>query len=77
MLRRLAGDQATSADVQALRTLVDIVEPVKGYRRGELQPGVVQSTPLTSLADCARPDSAAGAGLRRIGEPVSLSARPA
>ena len=58
MLRRLAGEQATSADVQTLRTLVDLVEPVKGYRRGELQPGVVQSTPLTNLGDCARADSA-------------------
>ncbi len=58
MLRRLAGDQATSADVQTLRTLADIIEPVKGYRRGEVQPGVVQNTPLTNLGDCARADSA-------------------
>jgi hexosaminidase len=58
MLRRLAGERATSADVKTLRTLVDIVEPVKGYRRGELQPGVVQSTPLTNLGDGARADSA-------------------
>src|SRR5208283_5108500 len=59
MVRRLAGDQATSVDTQALRTLADIVEPVKDYRRGGLQPEVVQSSPLTNLADCARPDSAA------------------
>jgi hexosaminidase len=59
MVARLAGDRATPDDVQALRTLVDVVEPVKDYHRGGLQPDVVQSTPLTNLADCARPDSAA------------------
>ena len=58
MLRRLAGGNATSDQLQALRAVVDLVEPVKGYRRGEFQLESVQSTPLTGLADCARPDSA-------------------
>jgi hexosaminidase len=58
LVQRLAGNGATTVDVHTLRTLVDIVEPVKGYRRGALQPGAVQGTPLTSLVDCARPDSA-------------------
>ncbi len=57
MVRRLAGEHATSGEVQELRALVDLVEPVKDYRRGGLQPEVVQGTPLTRLADCARPDS--------------------
>ncbi len=56
-LRRLAGDGATSADLAALRTLVDLLEPVKDYRRGGQQPAANQITPLTGLADCARPDS--------------------
>ncbi len=59
MVRHLAGEQAAAEDVKALLTLADIIEPVKDYRRGGLQPGVVQSDPLTNLADCARPDSAA------------------
>ena len=58
-LRRLAGDQASPADLEALRVLVDLLEPVKDYQRGHQQPEANQFTPLTGLADCARPDSAA------------------
>jgi hexosaminidase len=58
-LRRLAGEQATAADLQALRRFVDLLEPVKEYQRGGQQPAASQFTPLTGLADCARPDSAA------------------
>jgi len=57
-LRRLAGDQATTEDVRALRAFVDLLEPVKDYKRGGQQPGATQFTPLTGLVDCARPDSA-------------------
>ncbi len=58
-LRRLAGDSATPADLAALRILVDLLEPVKDYRRNELQPEAAnQFAPLTRLVDCARPDSA-------------------
>ncbi|HEY4247351.1 MAG TPA: family 20 glycosylhydrolase [Lacunisphaera sp.] len=56
-LRRLAGDGASSADLQALRSFVDLVEPVKNYQRGQQQPDANQFTPLTGVADCARPDS--------------------
>lgn len=58
-LRRLAGDAATPADLAALRAFVDVIEPVKGYKRSNHQPHATQFTPLTGLADCARPDSAA------------------
>ena len=58
-LRRLAGDGATPDDLAALRRFVDLLEPVKHYQRGRHQPGATQFTPLTGLADCARPDSAA------------------
>jgi hexosaminidase len=57
-LRRLAGDQATAEDLRVLRAFVDLLEPVKQYKRGQLQPETTQFTPLTSLVDCARPDSA-------------------
>lgn len=56
-LRRLAGEQATADDLQALRFFVDLLEPVKEYKRGGQQPGTTQFTPLTGLVDCARPDS--------------------
>lgn len=57
MLRQFAGDRATPEDLRALRTFVDLIEPVKRYQRNERQPGVTQFTPLTGIADCARPDS--------------------
>jgi hexosaminidase len=57
MLRRLAGDNATPADLANLATFVDVIEPVKHYERGVQQPGSTQFTPLTSFADCARPES--------------------
>jgi hexosaminidase len=56
-LRRLAGDNATARDRSALRTLADLVEPVKRYRRGQHQPDATQFMPLTGLVDCARADS--------------------
>jgi hexosaminidase len=63
MLRRFAGDNATASDLRALRTFIDLIEPVKRYRRNEQQPGVTQFTPLTGIADCARPDSPEGRAL--------------
>ena len=43
----------------ALRTLASVVEPVKEYRRLDLQPDCTQSTPLNELADWSRFDSRA------------------
>src|SRR5215510_69143 len=66
MLRRLAGP--TGSDEQAIasiRTLVDIIEPVKGYKRGTMQ-NATQQTPLTRLADAARPDSVKGRDFARM-----------
>lgn len=57
-LRRLAGDQVTVEDLRALRIFVDLLEPVKDYKRGSQQPGATQFMPLDGLVDCARPDSA-------------------
>jgi hexosaminidase len=55
LLRRLAG----TTDIGPLRTLVDAVEPVQGYRRGRLRPAT-QMMPLTRVVDAARADSAVG-----------------
>jgi len=55
MLRRIAGTD----DISALRTLVDVVEPVKGYSRAKLagaEPTAL--TPLNRVVDAARPESA-------------------
>jgi hexosaminidase len=54
MLQRIAG----SWDVGALRTLADVVEPVKDYSREELATTPAsQATPLNRLVDAARPES--------------------
>lgn len=53
LLRRLTGDR----DIAALKTLVDVLEPVKGYVRGRLKPHTSYS-PLTRVVDAARPDAA-------------------
>jgi hexosaminidase len=58
MLRRLAGPMGSDEQAVAnIKTLVDIIEPVKGYKRGTMQ-NATQQTPLTRLVDAARPDSA-------------------
>ncbi len=48
MLGRLAGP-----DAGAVKALTDLVEPVKGYERGQTAP-YTQQTPLTGLVDAAR-----------------------
>jgi hexosaminidase len=54
MLRRIAG----SDDIRALRTLADLVEPVKGYSRSKLATvEATAATPLNRLVDAARPES--------------------
>lgn len=55
LLRRLAGRE----DIGPLRTLVDAVEPVKGYQRGRLRPAT-QMMPLARVVDAARADSLVG-----------------
>jgi hexosaminidase len=69
-LRRLAGDGATPAGLATLRSFVDLLEPVKDYRRGEQQPAAVQATPLNSLVDCARPDSEPARTFAALAEPL-------
>ena len=58
MLRHLVGADLGAPGASSLRTLIALLEPVKGYRRGELQPWANQLVPLIYLADAARADSA-------------------
>jgi len=54
MLQRIAGTD----DVTALKTLVDVVEPVKGYARESLAASEPTAlTPLNRVVDAARPES--------------------
>lgn len=55
MLQRMSG----SEDISALRTLADVVEPVKGYARESLAtPEPTSLTPLNRVIDAAHPESA-------------------
>jgi hexosaminidase len=66
MLRRIAG----SDQISSLKTLSDVVEPVKDYTREETAPVEPTSlTPLDRLIDAARPESATG---RQFGKMVDV-----
>ena len=52
MLQRQAGGDG----LEPLKTLADVVEPVKGYQRSRYQK-YTQQTPLNRLVDAARPES--------------------
>ena len=57
MLRRMAGVE----DISALRTLVDVIEPVKDYTRFDSVKGVWDfRAPLNHLIDAANPESETG-----------------
>jgi hexosaminidase len=58
MLRHLVGENLDAPGVASLRTFVDLLEPVKHYRRSPLQVWSNQLIPLVGLADAALPDSA-------------------
>ena len=54
MLQRMAG----TADVSALRTLADVVEPVKDYNRWDESKGPIDfHSPLTGMIDAVYPES--------------------
>lgn len=77
MLRRLAGDGASEADLETLRLFIDAIEPVKQYQRGQHHANHTQHTPLVGLADIARPESdTARAFADAVNEFVSGRARP-
>ncbi len=67
MLQRLAG-HASPAEFAALRTLTDVVEPVKDYTRAQTAPAEATSaTPMNRVVDAVPLESDAG---RRFGEMV-------
>ena len=67
MLQRLAGS-ASPAEFAALRTLADVMEPVKDYTREQTAPAVpTSSTPLNRVVDAVSLESDVG---RRFGELV-------
>lgn len=53
MLRRLAGDN----DILALKTFIDILEPLKNYERGNQEIHFTSYSPYSRTVDAARPDS--------------------
>ncbi len=53
MLRRLTGNQ----DITALKTLVDVIEPVKIYQRHHQGVSYFSHSPYTRAVDAARPES--------------------
>ena len=53
MLRRLAGGR----DIKALKTLTDVIEPVKIYERHNQGITFTTFSPYTRLVDAARPDA--------------------
>ena len=67
MLHRIAGS-ATLAEFAALKTLTDIVEPVKDYTRAKTAPAVATSaTPMNRVVDAVSLESDAA---RHFGEVV-------
>jgi hexosaminidase len=67
MLQRLAGS-ATPAEFAALRTLTDVIEPVKDYTRAQTAPAEATSaTAMNRVVDAVPLESDAG---RRFGELV-------
>ena len=73
MLRRIAGTD----DIAALRTLVDVVEPVKGYSRPNLaatEPTAL--TPLNRVVDAAHPESATARRFSALVDAFLSGARP-
>lgn len=53
MLRRLLN----SNDISALKTLTDVIEPVKNYKRHSCGKEYTVFSPLTRIVDAARPDA--------------------
>lgn len=62
MLRRLARGR----DIAALKTLVDILEPVKIYERFNQGVNYTSYSPLTQVADAARPDAETARNFRNL-----------
>lgn len=74
MLHRIAGSSASPEEFAALRTLADVVEPVKDYTREQTAPVEPTSlTPMNRVVDAVPLESDAG---RRFGELVDKFISP-
>jgi hexosaminidase len=62
ILRRLAGGR----DIAVVKALADLVEPVKGYRRGQQQPWMTSLGPLSRLVDAATVDASGAREVSRL-----------
>jgi hexosaminidase len=65
----MLGSLAGGGDVEALRTLADLLEPVKGYARPRAR-HYETTTPLNRLVDAVRPESDAGREFARSVERI-------
>lgn len=61
LLRRLTNNQ----DISTLKTLVDMLEPVKGYQRHR-ERTYTSYSPMTRVVDAARPDAAIARHFRNL-----------
>jgi len=73
MLRRLTGGR----DIGPLKTLVDVVQPLQGYKRHNQGLTYTQLSPLTRLVDAAAPESRTARRFRRAVEEFLASPNPA
>ena len=62
ILRRLAG----GADPGPLRTLVEVIEPLKEYKRQHQGLTYTQQSPMTRMVDAAAPESRTARGFRKM-----------
>ncbi|NWF49253.1 MAG: family 20 glycosylhydrolase [Ignavibacteriaceae bacterium] len=62
MLRRLANYN----DINPLKTLVDLLEPVKGYKRHSQGVKYTSYSPYTRVVDAARPDAGEAREFRKM-----------
>lgn len=72
-LQRLSG----STDIEALRVLADVVEPVKEYTREQTAPYPATSlTPLNRLVDAVAPESDAARSFSALIDSLQVSSTP-
>jgi len=69
MLRRLAN----SYDIEALKTFVDVLEPVKDYKRHFQGVKYKSYSPLTRVVDAARPESITARDFNKLVEQFNQS----
>jgi hexosaminidase len=72
MLRRLSN----GSDYTAVKTLIDVLEPVKEYNRFKQGVSWTSYSPLTGPADVARPDAPVAREFRKLAQRYAASPTP-